>query len=1660
VRKLIQQEGTKRSRNPLQVKAIAILLAVVLAVTPLAAAAIDYEYIERFGGDIDAEWYTEADISELDFQQLHTSVADEPPSTGISLTANQEAWLDLINYDNVVEMAQRLTRYPFGSRVGGSFRMDMTVDYLMDTLSSWGYDPWIHEFDTRGPRFMGIGAAPQVSNLGTRFNNGWVEVGGSRFMLYGPGHPAHAAVNTFLGGGAQATVYNWVFDSANNYSITANGAGSVFLEWPSIPFRGNMNIGNQGGLPTIAWGEVASDYYVPGGPTAANATAAFAGTFLAENGVGGVLDPAINVAGRVVFVQLGSGATPHVRGVWHPSSAQIHETVLLLQNAGAAAVVFQSRPARAGYISQFTPFYNIRNDRSTWTVGDSVHGRLANQASGAQITIPVGLTTHWETNEPFRALVGSEPVTVHMQTRSDGQNVLAEWTSSNPDAKNIYLGTHPDSVVSAPGFNDNILTTALLMEFMRVLAEYEIELDHNIRFGAWDFEENGLLGARYYVWDMTAEDQEAFWGNFNLDMIATGQPECIYMHINITTPLFAQADATNIAAGSRPVGNLQFYLREIRDNERLRDHPDALAYANQFDVWANSLLAVLQLADDGRHEHRQIVVDPSHHRYGEPFCVDYHFTFTWGQTTDQAAFVQPALDGHRHANLKNAMQFDWRANARGFVGGQFPTGWQPGDGAPSPALTTLGIMPVLEILYHTMGDTYELNFCRDRMEVMADIIWLAIYHSAGVQTSLADGIVVTPIFLTEDAQNHIDVYIQPGELAWSASVADLTAAETRITPEVDGTFIVAPGWHTVFHRAGAPYTADFHMVQTFFYVPADTTEMYMPIENSRRNPAFQGVSPASGIRHVGETHAGGTAAAAIIRLPAICDRNSPGGNWSVSAAERDSDGNRLPGQTWALGSDLAPWDPNNFNTPAMRNMEFDENGMLIGLADETRSLYAFTTLAEMLDFYNELLVHPVNGSNMYRFNAGWSPHNFAHISDIEHFQNDFVVFTTTNLNGVTDWREAGELVRNNGKPTFFTFTGIHGHELSSQEGALALLHALATTQWGVEVLQDINIVAYLGVNASGNYQMNRRMSHVPYPERTANGLGQRQHDGNRDFVLQHTQENRQLHQVWLAFMPEVTADGHEIGGVSYGTDGWIRAGAMGDDHQLQLTATKDVDSRVVSLGSDILARNFSDGKDAGVRIAYYNVMIVNASVGNHFYGMWGGISMIFETRGQSSQNIMRRAYATYVSYRSIIEFMRENAEEIHDTIADVRADLVEGGRTYSPIDPTDSTTLIVRDQQGGSVTEAHRLNYADTRMPFASRWIVGRGGQYELHSDQWPIATTRAVQLISRPTAYVVPMEIDWETHSNVQANPANPYAYAVRDLRIMLANHGVEYYILEAGATLPLQQFYVSSATVVPRDNAFETGLRERVNVSFDVPVLFIPMDQVAGHIIGQIMTPDMRVAMREGATTSLSWVQSLQTGPAQDTSASNGTSRMDQTRTLLNCQVTRNLPVFRLIEDNPREVAGVVPPIVFTGNNPNALKALLAERDVALQTAGNLGIFTHHSPFVIPEGRTLTVVNTLNVQGGAELIVEGRLVVEEGGRINNQGGTGGTIVIRDNGVLVNNGHVENVTNSEVMNYGTIVNNARFEIRAGTRFHSCYGEVIETTPLNIHRNAIICEND
>ena len=567
------------------------------------------------------------------FSSAAPGFAANAPS-GEQLTEFEAAYLATLDYDNVEKIAQYLSE-TIGNSFTASFRKDMTVEYLVGLFESWGYEPALHEFDLSAPNAFGS------NNANRQYNHGYVEIGGEKFMLYGPAF-------------ATSTVYRFT----NN---AVDAAGTAVLNWPT----------------TGTTSQTYANLIVPEGA---------------------------DYTGKVVFVTVGTGPTQNAVAAVMPSAAQYHSASVALQEAGAAAVIYQWREPRATVISQFPPF------NGELTVGDTSYSRITNMTDNTQINIPVGNTLWHETNEIIKSLGAGDntPVRVDMRTRSDGTNVRAVYPSATGSDKNIYITSHFDTVIPAPGFNDSAIGVAMAMDMARAISQNNMKFEYNIVFLMFDAEEAGLAGARYYVSEMTNESRDNFVGLYNMDMIATGQPEAVYMFMNIPDP------------------DIREIQRTLGPDDRLIENKEAFALAAKYDVFNHTYLAVKKLDNAGIHKDRKIVVDPEYRRYGD-FIIKDHFNITWGSTTDNYAFAQPAatgMAGYWPDNMRNSMEFDWRILQRGLVG------------------TTLAFTGMLETLYHKTGDNMEFNYNRCRLMVQGDVIFLGLFHSAKA---------IEPLALTTDA---------------------------------------------------------------------------------------------------------------------------------------------------------------------------------------------------------------------------------------------------------------------------------------------------------------------------------------------------------------------------------------------------------------------------------------------------------------------------------------------------------------------------------------------------------------------------------------------------------------------------------------------------------------------------------------------------------------------------------------------------------------------------------------------------------------------------------------------------------------------------------------------------------------------------------------------
>ncbi|WP_328992253.1 M28 family peptidase [Kribbella sp. NBC_01245] len=98
-------------------------------------------------------------------------------------------------------------------------------------------------------------------------------------------------------------------------------------------------------------------------------------------------------------------------------------------------------------------------------------------------------------------------------------NVIGERRGRGTDAPIVMVCAHYDSVIGAPGANDDGSGTVLTLEVARVLASLPTEC--TLRFALWGSEEQGLIGSRAHVAALSPADRARHRAVFQNDMVAT-----------------------------------------------------------------------------------------------------------------------------------------------------------------------------------------------------------------------------------------------------------------------------------------------------------------------------------------------------------------------------------------------------------------------------------------------------------------------------------------------------------------------------------------------------------------------------------------------------------------------------------------------------------------------------------------------------------------------------------------------------------------------------------------------------------------------------------------------------------------------------------------------------------------------------------------------------------------------------------------------------------------------------------------------------------------------------------------------------------------------------------------------------------------------------------
>jgi aminopeptidase YwaD len=121
----------------------------------------------------------------------------------------------------------------------------------------------------------------------------------------------------------------------------------------------------------------------------------------------------------------------------------------------------------------------------------------------------------------LRELLAFGRLTLTVATRAHraltSNNVIAERGPATGPV--VVVSAHYDTVIGAPGANDDGSGTVLCLEIARVLRNLPTEAA--IRFALWGSEEQGLIGSRYYVAQLPQAERDRIVAVFQNDMVAT-----------------------------------------------------------------------------------------------------------------------------------------------------------------------------------------------------------------------------------------------------------------------------------------------------------------------------------------------------------------------------------------------------------------------------------------------------------------------------------------------------------------------------------------------------------------------------------------------------------------------------------------------------------------------------------------------------------------------------------------------------------------------------------------------------------------------------------------------------------------------------------------------------------------------------------------------------------------------------------------------------------------------------------------------------------------------------------------------------------------------------------------------------------------------------------
>jgi hypothetical protein len=410
---------------------------------------------------------------------------------------------------------------------------------------------------------------------------------------------------------------------------------------------------------------------------------------------------------------------------------------------------------------------------------------------------------------------------------------------------------------------------------------------------------------------------------------------------------------------------------------------------------------------------------------------------------------------------------------------------------------------------------------------------------------------------------------------------------------------------------------------------------------------------------------------------------------------------------------------------------------------------------------------------------------------------------------------SAEAVRETGRTVVYLQGNIHAGEVEGKEVLLMFLREVARGRHAALLDSLVVLVAPI-LNADGNERVlltNRPLQHGP-----VGGMGTRPNaqglNINRDHMKLDTPEARSFALLLRRYDPHVGVDLHTTNGTRHAYHLTYSPPLHPNVHpgivamaRERIFPEMDAAARA-RLGWDFYYYGNVQGQ--GEARGWYT-FDYRALFNNNYVGLRNRIGLLSEAYSYAS--FEDRIAATRLFVEETLRFAHANASGIRRLTAEAdRASPV--GQTLAVRAEFERSPAMVEILMGG-VTEE--------RNPYSGEVMLLRSGERR-PERMWEYGTFRPTVSERVPRAYLVPAAL----------------APVLRNL----SDHGVLMEPLEAGATLPVERFRITSQTLAPRPFEGRTertleGAWEPASLPVPAGTVRVPVEQPLGRLVFSLLEP-----------------------------------------------------------------------------------------------------------------------------------------------------------------------------------------------------------------------------